>query len=134
MQSLSYLIHYLNFKKLKEKNVQVFLISAKTPNKNTLDELDFVETNYSGVYKTNKKLAGNLQLLIANDLSDAAYNVLIKLFASKKIQKNHSGIFTRCFLPFFTKTILSSELGFVVISGKRISSSSTDAEGFVLTT
>ncbi|MBF0452837.1 MAG: hypothetical protein HQK75_19190 [Candidatus Magnetomorum sp.] len=87
-QSMGYLNRYLSLKNLKEKDVQVFLISSKTPRKTTLSKLDFVGTKFSGVYKSKNKLVSKLELICANDLSDAPHNVWIKFFASKQKEKS----------------------------------------------
>jgi len=87
-QSMGYFNQYLNLKKLSEKDVQIFLISAKTPWKETLKKLDFIKTPLEGVYKSKNKLTKNLKLLCANDLPESPHNMWIKFFASKRKQKS----------------------------------------------
>jgi hypothetical protein len=86
-QIISYLTRYLDIQSLPEDDVQPCLISAMTPQKQTMENLDYEPTKLSGVYESKNVLAGNLKLLSANDLSDAPHNVWIKLFASKKKEK-----------------------------------------------
>jgi hypothetical protein len=87
-QSMGYLNSYLNLKEIEPDEVQVFIISAKTPQKQTLNKLDFVKSSLSGVYQSTSKLAKRLSLICANDLAKTPYNMWIKLFASKQKEKS----------------------------------------------
>ena len=86
-QIICYLTRYLDIQGLSEEDVQPCLISAMTPQIKTIESLDYIPTELSGVYESKNVLAGNLKLLSANDLSNEPHNVWIKLFASKKKEK-----------------------------------------------
>ena len=86
-QTLGYLGSYLKIKKLRTDLVCAFLISSKTPRKDALKKFGFEHTNVKGVYRSKEYLLRPLQLISLNELSDAPYNLWIKLFSSKIKQK-----------------------------------------------
>ncbi|MBF0450185.1 MAG: hypothetical protein HQK75_05745 [Candidatus Magnetomorum sp.] len=65
-------------------SLKCFLISSKTPQKKTLNRFRYKPTRYSGVYKSSCPICRLFPIISLNDLSDAPYNLLFKLFASKK--------------------------------------------------
>jgi hypothetical protein len=68
----------------RKSDLKCFLVSSKTPWKSTLQKFKYHETRYSGVYRSNSPVFELFPIISLNDLSDAPYNILFKLFASKK--------------------------------------------------
>ena len=86
-QALGYFGKYVSLKKIPIDDAHVFIVCSKTPEEKTLNKLGFEPTDIEGVYQSNDKIMQHLSLISLNDLSNAHYNLLIKLFSSKKKQK-----------------------------------------------
>jgi hypothetical protein len=86
-QTIGYLGSYLRFKQFKPEKVCAFIVSSKTPQKRVLKQIGFEQADIKGVYRSKVCLLSNIQLISLNDLSDASYNLWIKLFASKIKQR-----------------------------------------------
>ncbi len=82
-QTIGYLGSYLRLKHLKVDKVCAFIVSSKTPQKKVLKQIGFEQTDIKGVYCSKDCLLSHIQLISLNDLSDAPYNLWIKLFSSK---------------------------------------------------
>jgi len=74
--------------KLFSKKVETFIILSKTPSIKTLDLFGYQPSKYKGVYKTNHEGWSLITVISLNDLSDKPHNAYIKIFASKKREKN----------------------------------------------
>jgi len=84
-QIAGYYKFYKIHQKLTKKNeLKCFLVSSKTPRKSTLQRFQYHKTIYPGVLKSKGQICGLFPIISLNDLSDAAHNILFKLFASKK--------------------------------------------------
>ncbi len=86
-QTLSYDYFYKNANKLTNKQVQSFLMSAKTPRKITLDKFSYRQGKYKGVYFTKMPLLRHINLIVLNELSNDSHNAWIKCFASHRLEK-----------------------------------------------
>ena len=86
-QTIGYLGSYLRLKQLKVDKIGAFIVSSKTPRKKVLDQIGFELTDIDGVYRSKDCLLSHIQLISLNDLSDAPYNLWIKLFSSKINQR-----------------------------------------------
>jgi hypothetical protein len=86
-QTLSYDFFYKRSNHLTEKQVQSFIISAKTPRPETLKKLGFIPTKTLGIYKTEQPLLEKVTIIVLNELTDQLNNAWIKCFASQKQQK-----------------------------------------------
>ena len=86
-QTLGYLGSYVKLKSLKVKNVCAFLVSSKKPQKAVLERLGFVPTDIEGVYQPKDNRLMPIQLISLNELSNAPYNLWIKLFASQYTER-----------------------------------------------
>ena len=86
-QTIGYLGSYLRLKQLKPEKVCAFIVSSKTPQRRMLKQIGFEQTDIKGLYRSKDCLLSNIQLISLNDLSDAPYNLWIKLFSSKINQR-----------------------------------------------
>jgi len=86
-QTLGYLASYVKLKALKMENVRAFIASSKSPQDRVLEQINFEKSDIKGVYRSKDILLTPIQLISLNDLSDAHYNLWIKLFSSKNKQK-----------------------------------------------
>ena len=69
------------------ENVCAFIVSSKSPQKKMLNQIGFEQTDIKGIYRSRDCLLSDIQLISLNDLSDAPYNLWIKLFSSKINQR-----------------------------------------------
>jgi len=86
-QTIGYFGSYLRLKQFKPEKVCAFIVSSKTPQKRVLKQIGFEQTDIKGIYRSKDCLLSNIQLISLNDLSDAPYNLWIKLFSSKITQR-----------------------------------------------
>ena len=86
-QTIGYLGSYLRLKNLNPEKVCAFIVSSKTPQKKVLKQIGFEQTDIKGIYRSNDCLLSHIKLISLNDLSDAPYNLWIKLFSSKISQR-----------------------------------------------
>jgi hypothetical protein len=80
---------YYKFYKIQQKlnrksEIKCFLVSSKTPRNTTLKKYKYRKTRYSGVYRSQSPIFELFQIISLNDLSNTPFNILFKLFASKK--------------------------------------------------
>lgn len=83
-QAVAYEYFYRTARRLKPKDVQIWLISSKTPRSRRLQEWGYGETDLPGVYKSASVLVNRVGLLVLNQLSAASYNAFVKVFASRQ--------------------------------------------------
>ena len=86
-QALCYKKFYKQSRKLKEKDVQIFLISSKTTRKEVLTRFGYSLSETSGVYMSSNPFVKNIPILSLNELADKPYNAFFKCFASKVREK-----------------------------------------------
>ena len=87
-QTCGYYKFYKDLNKLKQNDLDVFIISSKTPSKNFLEAFGYIQTAHQGVYKSQLPLVRIDTLISLNELSKTSNNIMFKLFASKKREQN----------------------------------------------
>ncbi len=87
-QTVGYDWFYKRAQGFKDHEVETFLISARTPRRNTLETFGYGPTENTGVYRSAHPLLDHIGLLALNELSDAPHNAFIKCFASRQKEKN----------------------------------------------
>jgi hypothetical protein len=87
LQTLGYDTFYKRAKHLAATEVQTFLVSAKTPQQDTLTEYGYLETAQKGVYRSQERLLRPITLLLLNQLPPTPQNAFIKCFASRLAEK-----------------------------------------------
>jgi hypothetical protein len=87
LQTLGYDTFYKRAKHLTATKVQTFLVSAKTPQADTLTQWGYVNTEYPGVYHTADRIFGRIILLSLNQLANEPHNACFKCFASRLPEK-----------------------------------------------
>lgn len=87
LQILGYDTFYKRAKHLSAGEVQSVLVSAKTPQADTLTEWGYVETAWPGVYRTSDRVFGRILLLALNQLTAEPHNACFKCFASRTSEK-----------------------------------------------
>ena len=92
-QAVAYEYLYRTARRLKPKDLQIWLISSKTPRSRRLQEWGYVESDLPGVYRSSAVLVDRVGLLALNQLSPAPYNSFVKVFASR--QEEQEGAFQR---------------------------------------
>ena len=83
-QAGGYHFFYKTHNELKNSDLQMFLISLRTPREATLKEFGYEPTEKAGVFRSGLPVCRLLPLISLNDLSDSPHNIPLKLFASKK--------------------------------------------------
>ncbi len=83
-QTLCYDNFYKRSQKMKDHEVQTFLVSSKTPGKATLEQIEYFPTDQKGICRSNNYLITSIPLLCLNDLPNHTHNAFIKLFASRR--------------------------------------------------
>ena len=83
-QAVAYEYLYRTARRLKPKELQIWLISSKTPRSKRLQEWGYVESDLPGVYRSSSVLVNRVGLLVLNQLSPAPYNSFVKVFASRQ--------------------------------------------------
>ena len=86
-QAGGYYKFYKDSNNLKKEEVDVFMVSSKTPSKKFMKAFGYKKTILPGVLKSKIPCFRVIPLISLNDLSDKPYNVMFKLFASKKKQQ-----------------------------------------------
>jgi len=86
-KTTGYRIFYKLNKELKNEELQIFLISSKTPQQATMKEFGYTSGNPPGVYQSRYSLLNRITLISLNDLADEQHNAFVRLFASKKRER-----------------------------------------------
>jgi len=87
LQAIGYEKFFRTTRKLKWEEVQMFVLSSKTPQKERLIEFGYEQTDLPGFYRSNIIYARHIPLLVLNQLRDEPHNALTKIFASRKKEK-----------------------------------------------
>jgi len=86
-QTAGYRIFYKFAQNLKNEDLQIFLISSKTPQKATLKKYGYASKEKPGIYQSRYPFLSRIILISLNDLADDQHNAFVRLFASKKKEK-----------------------------------------------
>ncbi len=78
VQALGYEYFYRKANNLKQGEVKMFILCAKTPQAKRLQAFGYVETSLLGVLHSNQ---------VINELRDVPHNAFVKAFASRTTQK-----------------------------------------------
>lgn len=84
---LGYRVFYKQHYKLKDHEVQSFLVSSKTPAKKTLSRYGYTLTSHDGIFESHQEFSDLITVVSLNDLADAQHNAFVGLFGSKKKAK-----------------------------------------------
>ncbi len=82
-----YDIFYRDNQNLQDKEVETFILSAKTPNILLLKKYGYEETEWPGLYRSNYPMVERVGILVLNKLRPETHNAYIKLFASRGEEK-----------------------------------------------
>jgi hypothetical protein len=82
-QALGYDTFYRRSQHFAEGAAQTFLLSAKTPELQTLHKFEYKRAEESGVYRSDNIMLGTLPLLVLNELRAEPHNAFVKTFASR---------------------------------------------------
>jgi len=85
VQAQAYEYFYKQYKSLKDKDIQTFVVTAKKPRYPTRKKWGYEQAVYPGVYKSNHELLKRIPLISLNELSAKLHNAYFKLFASHKV-------------------------------------------------
>ncbi len=83
-QALAYRYVYLEAQNIKPERLHTVIVSAKSPVPDFRERFDFSAPVQAGVLQSRNIGFEVLQMLVLNELSDAAHNQYIKCFASRK--------------------------------------------------
>jgi len=75
---------YKESNKLKDSEIDAFIISSKTPSKKFINDFGYKKKVAPGVFLSSYPVVRIIPLISLNDLSNAPYNIPFKIFASKK--------------------------------------------------
>lgn len=84
---MAYEYFYRTARRLKARDIKIWLISSKTPRRDRLDAWGYVETEWPGVYQSRFVLVNRVGLLVLNQLSAESHNAFVKVFASRQVEK-----------------------------------------------
>ncbi len=85
--AVGYRIFYRRYHKLRNDQLQAFLISSKTPEESTFKEFGYFSETQAGIWQSSHSLLKRIPLISLNDLPDEPHNAFVKLFATKKGQR-----------------------------------------------
>ncbi len=85
-QAIAYDYFYRQGQKLREEQVQTVILSARTPRKERLEMWGYEELQ-KGVFLGPPPVLDRVWLLVLNDLPAEPHNAYVKLFASKKRER-----------------------------------------------
>ena len=71
-------------KSLRSDQIQTFILTSKTPIKETMKMFEYTQTTKQGVYHSTNILLKKIHLIVINELSDAPHNDFVKCFSSLK--------------------------------------------------
>ncbi len=83
-QALIYDELYAQGHRLKQEEVQTFILSARTPKPQALREAGFTQSELAGVYHSDNPFAARLTLISLNELSPELHNAFVQCFATKR--------------------------------------------------
>ena len=90
-QALVYDYHYRRSNpNLKNADVQVFLISARTPRAAVLAELGYEPTAHAGVYRNRYPVSRLITLIVLNELSPEPHNAFVKCLGTRKKERERA--------------------------------------------
>ncbi len=90
-QALVYDYHYRRSNpNLKNADVQVFLISARTPRVAVLEELGYEVTAHAGVYHNRYPVSRLITLIVLNELSPEPHNAFVKCLGTRKKERERA--------------------------------------------
>ena len=89
-QLLGYELFYRRAQNLSVDAVQGFLLSAKTPQSDTLAQFGYAETMQYGVYRSELPLINKVPLLVLNQLDNTPHNIWIRCFSSRQAEKQRA--------------------------------------------
>lgn len=90
-QAVAYEYFYRTARRLRAQDLQVWLISSKTPRRSRLRAWGYEEAGWPGVYRSNAVLVDRVGLLVLNQLSPTSYNSFVKIFASRRSRRQPFG-------------------------------------------
>lgn len=82
-----YLAMYQDKQKLEDEDVELFIISAKTPQKAFRTLFGYSEAEARGVYRSTNPVLQRIHLICLNELQPKQHNAFIKCFASRTNEK-----------------------------------------------
>jgi hypothetical protein len=82
-QALGYDILYQRSQNLSEGEAQTFVLSAKTPRPETLQEFEYQPAEQPGVYRSSNIFIQEIPLLVLNELQAEPHNAFVKTLASR---------------------------------------------------
>ena len=87
LKTCGYLAMYQEHQNLKDEDVELFVISAKTPRQAFRTLLQYSEAEAPGVYRSTIPLLQRIHLICLNQLQPEPHNAFIKCFASRSNEK-----------------------------------------------
>jgi hypothetical protein len=84
VQALMYDHLYRNARKLRRNQVATFVVSARTPQSEVLQDFGYAATALPGIYRSEQKILAEITLIILNELRDEPHNALFRCFASQR--------------------------------------------------
>ena len=86
-QTAGYEFFYRHSRKLREEDIQFFVMSSKTPQQNLLKQFGYSPAEKQGIYFSNNPMLRIFPLLCLNELTQETHNAFVKCFASRKREK-----------------------------------------------
>ena len=89
-QALCYGHFYRQTQHLKAAELQIYVVSAKTPQAAFLNKWGYQPAEQPGVYVTGLLMMQKVVLLVLNELRDEPQNEFLRLFASRKLVRKQT--------------------------------------------
>jgi hypothetical protein len=90
LQTLGYDNQYRKVQRLKEHQLQSFILSSKTTQHQLLQDYGYELTDQAGIYESDNILLRSIPLISINELPDTLGNIPLKFFASKQSERRKS--------------------------------------------
>ena len=89
-QALGYDYFYRQTQRIREAELQTYVVSAKTPQTTLLGNLGYRAVEQPGVYVTTLDVMQRVVVLVLNELRDEPQNEFLRLFASRKLVRQQT--------------------------------------------
>jgi hypothetical protein len=110
LQAVGYEYFYRTSHELRQDEVKIFVLCAKTPQPDRLATFGYRVTDLPGVYRSDNIYVAHITLLVLNELRDEPHNALVKAFASRPAEKAKAFGLLRRFWQLSAELLLMLEV------------------------
>lgn len=115
-QALGYEYFYRTANGLKQSDVKMFILCAKTPKLERLDAFGYTLSTLPGVMESTQELTRHVPILLLNGLQELPHNAFVKAFASRQLEKAKAFSLLRQFKKLSTELLGYLEVLYLIWS------------------